>query len=67
MTTIRQAKALARRIEVALRAHADPVRARGAKAYLKSDWEFIGIAAPAVPAGDQGGACGQPAARSGMP
>jgi 3-methyladenine DNA glycosylase AlkD len=47
MTTSRQAKALARRIEAALRAHADPVRARGAKAYLKSDWEFIGIRAPA--------------------
>jgi 3-methyladenine DNA glycosylase AlkD len=45
MTTRRQAKALARRIEAALRAHADPVRARGAKAYLKSDWEFIGIRA----------------------
>ncbi len=37
---------LARRIEAALRAHADPVRARGAKAYLKSDWEFIGIRTP---------------------
>jgi 3-methyladenine DNA glycosylase AlkD len=37
---------LATRIEGALRAHADPVRARGAKAYLKSDWEFIGIATP---------------------
>jgi 3-methyladenine DNA glycosylase AlkD len=46
MTTSRQAKALARRIEAALRAHADPARARGAKAYLKSDWEFIGIRAP---------------------
>jgi 3-methyladenine DNA glycosylase AlkD len=37
---------LAGRIESALRAHADPVRARGAKAYLKSGWEFIGIATP---------------------
>ncbi len=46
MTTNRQAKALARRIEAALRAHADPVRARGAKAYLKSEWEFIGVRAP---------------------
>jgi len=34
------------RIEAALRAHADPVRARGARAYLKSDWEFIGVATP---------------------
>jgi 3-methyladenine DNA glycosylase AlkD len=46
MNTGRQAKALARRIEAALRAQADPVRARGAKAYLKSDWEFIGIQTP---------------------
>jgi 3-methyladenine DNA glycosylase AlkD len=46
MTTSRQANALARRIEAALRAHADPVRARGAQAYLKSDWEFIGVRAP---------------------
>ena len=37
---------LATRIEAALRAHADPVRARGAKAYLKSAWEFIGIPTP---------------------
>jgi 3-methyladenine DNA glycosylase AlkD len=37
---------LAGRIESALRAHADPVRARGAKAYLKSGWAFIGIATP---------------------
>ncbi len=34
------------RIEAGLRAHADPVRARGAKAYLKSEWEFIGVATP---------------------
>jgi len=46
MNTDRQAKALARGIEAALRAHADPVRARGAQAYLKSDWEFIGIRTP---------------------
>ena len=46
MHTLRQAKALARRIEAGLRAHADPARARGAKAYLKSEWEFIGVATP---------------------
>ena len=46
MSTSREAKALARRIEAALRAHADPARARGAKAYLKSEWEFIGVATP---------------------
>jgi 3-methyladenine DNA glycosylase AlkD len=46
MNTSRQAKPLARRIEAALREHADPVRARGAKAYLKSEWEFIGVRTP---------------------
>jgi 3-methyladenine DNA glycosylase AlkD len=39
-------KTLAMRIEAALRMHADPMRARGAKAYLKSDWEFIGVRTP---------------------
>jgi 3-methyladenine DNA glycosylase AlkD len=38
---------LARRIETALRAHACPAHAEGAKAYLKSDWEFIGVRTPA--------------------
>ena len=46
MNTSLGSKSLARRIDAALRAHADPVRARGAKAYLKSDWEFIGVATP---------------------
>jgi 3-methyladenine DNA glycosylase AlkD len=38
----------ATRIDAALRRHADPVRARGAKAYLKSDLEFIGVATPVL-------------------
>jgi 3-methyladenine DNA glycosylase AlkD len=46
MDTNRRTKSLATRIEAALRAHADPVRARGAQAYLKSDWEFIGLRTP---------------------
>jgi 3-methyladenine DNA glycosylase AlkD len=46
MATSIRPKDLAVRIESALRAHADPARARGAKAYLKSDWEFIGVATP---------------------
>jgi len=46
VTTGVRPKALAVRIEAALRAHADPVRARGARAYLKSEWEFIGVTAP---------------------
>jgi 3-methyladenine DNA glycosylase AlkD len=41
-----RAKNLATRIEAALRAHADPVRARGGKAYLKSELEFIGVTTP---------------------
>jgi 3-methyladenine DNA glycosylase AlkD len=46
MDTSRRTKSLARRIEAALRAHACPAHAQGAKAYLKSDWEFIGIRTP---------------------
>jgi 3-methyladenine DNA glycosylase AlkD len=46
MTARTRSKDLATRIEAALRAYADPVRARGAQAYLKSDWEFIGVATP---------------------
>jgi 3-methyladenine DNA glycosylase AlkD len=46
MATGARSKDLAVRIDAALRAHADPVRARGARAYLKSDWEFIGVATP---------------------
>jgi len=34
---------LAKRVEAGLRAHADPVRAAGARRYLKSEWEFIGL------------------------
>ncbi|MFI5168326.1 MAG: DNA alkylation repair protein [Thermoanaerobaculales bacterium] len=37
---------LAGRIEAALRSQADPARAVGAKVYLKSDLEFIGVATP---------------------
>jgi 3-methyladenine DNA glycosylase AlkD len=36
---------LARELEAALRAGGDPERAAGAKAYLKSDLEFLGVAA----------------------
>jgi len=46
MTRPAQARNLARRIEGALRAHACPAHAQGAKAYLKSDWEFIGVRTP---------------------
>ena len=37
---------LARRIEASLRRLADPARAVGAKAYLKSDLDFIGVTTP---------------------
>ena len=37
---------LARELEAALRAAGDPERAAGAKAYLKSDLEFLGVPAP---------------------
>ena len=37
---------LARELEAALRAAGDPERAAGAKAYLKSDLEFLGVRAP---------------------
>ena len=46
MDTSRRTTSLSRRIEAALRAHACPAHAQGAKAYLKSDWEFIGIRTP---------------------
>jgi 3-methyladenine DNA glycosylase AlkD len=46
MTRRARPEDLARRIEAALRAHACPAHAQGAKAYLKSDWEFIGIRTP---------------------
>jgi len=39
-------RGLAGRIEAALRRLADPARAAGAKAYLKSDLDFIGVATP---------------------
>ena len=46
MSTSTAGAELARRVEGALRRLADPDRARGAKAYLKSDLEFIGVATP---------------------
>ena len=43
MTRIGRAGGLASRIEAELRRHADPARAEGAKRYLKSSLEFIGV------------------------
>ena len=42
----RAAAAIAAAVEGGLRRHADPVRAAGAKRYLKSDLEFIGVTTP---------------------
>jgi 3-methyladenine DNA glycosylase AlkD len=47
MKTSPYVRQLATQIEVDLRLHANPVRARGAKAYLKSDLDFIGVPTPA--------------------
>ncbi len=45
---------LAARIEAGLRSLGDPVRAEGAKRYLKSELEFIGVATPAFRRGVRG-------------
>jgi len=46
VTDARKGAELARRIEAELRRKGDPARAEGAKRYLKSDLEFIGVATP---------------------
>ncbi len=43
-----EAKLTAQRLEHALAQHGTPQRAAGAKAYLKSDLEFLGVEVPAI-------------------